>query len=590
MGGKVAVENQRPFPKLGITMSGIQEFVQKVGVAKLKDLTTTQVSPIVQELTKNAQCSYCDAFEESNNIRLANVFISHAWKYQFLNVVSALQNHYKQKSAEEQQNVVFWFDLFSNNQHGLDSGAPPPFSWWCNTFMTAIKQIGTVVMVLEPWSNPVTLTRVWCLWEVYCASATRSKFEIAMSETETIVYREQIVNDTNGFVRMLSNIDVRNSDAFNPRDKEQIFQVINKTVGFQKLNSLVLTTVRKWALFDLNAYSKSILAPDNFHSDLSRIEKLADVYGALSSIGLAADLEGEKIVQYWIKEAYILHCNVLGEQHDKSLQSLRKLAKINKGYTESACEKLSVRFGSSSIYVWDVKLKKYKNYQLQDKFIDDWPKIIAEIDEENALLVADVVFRAVKGYAHQDEHHRRKLHSMLASLKSTVTKLRELLPANNVSLLKLEILLITENRKPVDDDFQTLKLCSMRLKETLGSNHVDVRNAYEEARNVAFDWNKTEHFLDFAWEHWACSVVMFEPLDLVLDAALIACVPCNSFRTHCCTSACCWDDDCCRTCIIAIPVYFICCVPSLILFLGTTCCCGYCFKVQSKAHMVDSIS
>lgn len=69
----------------------------------------------------------------------ANVFISHAWKYQFLNVVDAIL--LQLDSNPLSGDVIIWFDLFSNNQHGLDVN-PPPFGWWCHTFLNAIKNIG----------------------------------------------------------------------------------------------------------------------------------------------------------------------------------------------------------------------------------------------------------------------------------------------------------------------------------------------------------------------------------------------------------------------------------------------------------------
>jgi hypothetical protein len=75
----------------------------------------------------------------------------------FLNVVDAIEQHFKNET-----DIVIWFDLFSNNQHGLND--PPPFEWWCHTFLHAIKNIGRTVMILDPWDAPVALTRAWCLW------------------------------------------------------------------------------------------------------------------------------------------------------------------------------------------------------------------------------------------------------------------------------------------------------------------------------------------------------------------------------------------------------------------------------------------
>lgn len=65
----------------------------------------------------------------------------------------------------EESTAVIWFDLFSNNQHGLDE--PPPFEWWCHTFLNAIKTINRTVMIIEPWEDPTPLTRAWFVGYVY---------------------------------------------------------------------------------------------------------------------------------------------------------------------------------------------------------------------------------------------------------------------------------------------------------------------------------------------------------------------------------------------------------------------------------------
>jgi hypothetical protein len=46
----------------------------------------------------------------------------------------------------------------TNNQHQATSH---PFEWWCTTFRESIKAIGSVLLVMTPWDNPIPLTRVW---------------------------------------------------------------------------------------------------------------------------------------------------------------------------------------------------------------------------------------------------------------------------------------------------------------------------------------------------------------------------------------------------------------------------------------------
>jgi hypothetical protein len=146
------------FPKAGVKLfEGIQDFYDRCGGKEvLEGLTTTDVSNIfVKPQTENRLCSYCEMLESQHHpaVGIATVFISHAWKYLFLDVICALEYHFR-----DQPDIIIWFDLFSNNQHianNLD------FSAWCETFKSAIKQFGHTVMVLAPWSDPIPLTRGW---------------------------------------------------------------------------------------------------------------------------------------------------------------------------------------------------------------------------------------------------------------------------------------------------------------------------------------------------------------------------------------------------------------------------------------------
>ena len=87
-----------------------------------------------------------------------------------LSMVDALRTHFK-----DAMDTLVLFDVFSVNQHSTDK---KDFGWWSGTFREAIKSFGS------PWHDPIPLTRVWCLWELYCTHETGCVFEVAMSDTE----------------------------------------------------------------------------------------------------------------------------------------------------------------------------------------------------------------------------------------------------------------------------------------------------------------------------------------------------------------------------------------------------------------------
>jgi hypothetical protein len=198
-------------------------------------------------MTASSANSYCD-FKVSKKafIKPANVYICHAWKFNFLNVVSILDHHFQKVDVSTPvEEVSLWFDIFSCTQH---NSSQQPFEWWTETFLFSMKSIGKTVMVLESWNNLLTLKRAWILWEVYLAVTAGNNFDVALGEKESAGFSVGLVKDTTNFYNMLTIINSARSEAKIISDRDKIHQAINKTLGFDGLNSLVLNAMRGWAV------------------------------------------------------------------------------------------------------------------------------------------------------------------------------------------------------------------------------------------------------------------------------------------------------------------------------------------------------
>ena len=158
----------------------------------------------------------------------ATIFISHAWLYNFLDLFDALMKYFA-----ESPNTMLWLDVFTINQHIQTNH---DFSWWSTTFKDAIRNFGCVVMVISPWENPLPFTRAWCLFEIYSATITNSTFDVAMTIPQEKKFTAAIMEDVGSYFDMLAMIDLRQSEASFENDKLQIFDVIERSCGFQKLN------------------------------------------------------------------------------------------------------------------------------------------------------------------------------------------------------------------------------------------------------------------------------------------------------------------------------------------------------------------
>ena len=246
----VVVQNMA-FPKLGLPIAVVEDFIQTCGGeaaflnANGSHMTTADaLRAFVLPETATTKLSFCEQLRFTDaRVRDATVFISHAWRFSFVEFFKALKKHFQNSDA------VLWIDIFSNNQH---EASDHEFEWWSTTFKDAIDHFGNVVMVLSPWENPIPFTRAWCLFEIFSATVTNAKFDVAMTQEQETKFAQALLEDHQPYFELLAKIDLRDSDAAYEEDKCQIFTVVEKSCGFQRLNHLVCEYIRSWVLRVVN--------------------------------------------------------------------------------------------------------------------------------------------------------------------------------------------------------------------------------------------------------------------------------------------------------------------------------------------------
>ena len=349
------------FPKEGITLKCMNEFVSDCGGhSALINMTTTDVCERYLKPRTNAyKSSYCQYLKLTNNhvgrCGTATVFISHAWKFLFLEVVKTLEYHFR----NEADDIIIWFDLFSNNQHG----APQlDFNWWCTTFKSAIAELGRTVMILTPWADPIPLTRSWCLYELYCTAVTGAVFEVAMTSTEQEKFLLSVVEDEEVVLEMIGQVNIERSEAWSEADRDRIFEVVSQTIGCDRLNRLVFTKLQQWVsdcVLDamaqtddearknmlrraygvlLRNYGKYEEARPVLELALSESRRLLDsdksrqeeTMLVLYHLGwLLDDIGEQKAALPMYEECLERRRQVLGEHHEKVLDTMNTMALLN---------------------------------------------------------------------------------------------------------------------------------------------------------------------------------------------------------------------------------------------------------------------
>ncbi|KAF0694312.1 Aste57867_14809 [Aphanomyces stellatus] len=142
--------------------------------------------------------------------------------------------------------------MFNNNQHEIQ-GEVQPFQYWVDAFQSALKAIGNVVMVLSPWNNPTTLTRTWCVFEIYVAIVTKSRFEVALGKAQKQEFLQDIQDD-GARERMLATIKSETSQTAVASDRDNIFNLMKiANIGFLDLDRMLFDVLEQWIIRTVQA-------------------------------------------------------------------------------------------------------------------------------------------------------------------------------------------------------------------------------------------------------------------------------------------------------------------------------------------------
>ena len=123
-----------------------------------------------------------------------------------------------------------------------------PQEWWSTTFKDAIREIGRTAIMLSPWDQPVTLTRAWCLWEIYCTLEVGAVFTTCFGGGERRKFEGVVSTQWQAVDKVFSRVDVANAEAGSPDDLTMIMNAIDMAGGPMCLNTLVMKHMQSWVL------------------------------------------------------------------------------------------------------------------------------------------------------------------------------------------------------------------------------------------------------------------------------------------------------------------------------------------------------
>lgn len=260
----------KKMPLLGVSAAFIRDFISKHGES-MQSMTTAEVcASIIVPDTAASQKALIEAYTNQNDdqgkpfVSQATVYVSHAWQYSLTETLCAMLDF-----ENDHPGSYYWFDLFVVNQQ---REASYDQEWFEGALKASIRAIKCVLLVMSPWNDPVPLTRAWCLWEIKCAiESSEVKLYVTLTAKQHEMLQQNVVNDAATLVKSLSNVRSEKAEARREDEKTAISKAIKKTIGFEKLNSIVLHRIRIW-------YEKTLL--DLVKSEEGRLhDKLQSSFG-----------------------------------------------------------------------------------------------------------------------------------------------------------------------------------------------------------------------------------------------------------------------------------------------------------------------
>jgi hypothetical protein len=142
--------------------------------------------------------SYADALRAARPdcVGPANVFLSHAYDYKFLDVVDAAEAWAAAPAQRGGEPYFFYFDLLCVNQHEGGQGTVVPFEVLRDEFGGSVAAIGRTLLVLM-WDNPIPLGRSWCVFEMGTTLRVRAEMKVIMPPADVAACAASRAADAN---------------------------------------------------------------------------------------------------------------------------------------------------------------------------------------------------------------------------------------------------------------------------------------------------------------------------------------------------------------------------------------------------------
>ena len=217
----------------------------------------------------------------------ATVFLSHPWKMP--------TSHFFEAALQSlDQSDYAWVDCYCRNQFGDREGSS---RYWIGEFaapLAVINDLPKVIAVVgSDWATPVSLTRLWCLMEMACATRTQTELQVVMTDHQRTDLLSAVMTDPDRVRQALLDfraIRSENAHTSETLDRQLLEELIaGMPGGYGGVDEKIRAEMCEWLvreLLQLTATSRGELLRVRTPGELAKQEsemqkKLAEQFGAV---------------------------------------------------------------------------------------------------------------------------------------------------------------------------------------------------------------------------------------------------------------------------------------------------------------------
>jgi len=252
------------------------------------------------------KCDTCTTDAEVERVSLeldetlgtVNVFVSHAWRYEFEMLVESIgewERNWEKQNGTKHETFYYFIDYLAVNQHDMAGDL--------GKLQEVVENSKVTCLVMSPWHNPIPLLRCWCIYEIAKTELYPStRLSVAFPPHEIRRFKKVFFNakKVHDIARIIEGVDSEKAEASYKPDKEMIEKDINDNLGgFQAVNVLCIRNLRK-ALIEKSCEFADEEAMGKFTEKDDSKETFTRALDVLKNVGTFLRQQGkfEKSVKY----------------------------------------------------------------------------------------------------------------------------------------------------------------------------------------------------------------------------------------------------------------------------------------------------